>query len=283
MCQQISRKFINVAILVLLLLSGCEGNIPASISNASTATSTLEPLTPTPIPTATPESAFRVLFIGNSLTYYNDGLDQHLNQMVNSSSLPINIEAQRTAKPNANLKSLWIASNAREAINEGNYDVVVLQEDIPITNVETFHEYARRFVAEIEKSGAKPVLFMAWPYERLGWISMDEIAQAHFDIAMELGVDVAPVGLAMQQAMKEHPEIDMLSGDAEHPSIYGTYLAVAVVYATVFEKSPVGIAYLPPEGWYLLSNEVIVRGVTDEEAAFLQRIAWDTVQEYHAQ
>jgi len=46
----------------------------------------------------------------------------------------------------------------------------------------------------------------------------------------------------------------------------------ALQYATVFGKNPIGIAYLP-----------VVGRVTEEEAAFLQRIAWETIQEYQAQ
>lgn len=136
--------------------------------------------------------------------------------------------------------------------------------------MKTFPQYARNFVVEIKEAGAEPILLMAWPYERLGCITMDEIAQAHFDIALELGVDVAPVGLVWQRAMKERPKLDMYDLDAEHPCIYGTYLAVNVVYATAFGENPVDLTYLPPEGYYFLSNGETTRGVTNEEAAFLQ-------------
>ena len=183
------------------------------------------------------------------------------------------IEADTVLHMGAELEEIWEYSVAREKIDKGAYDVVVLQEDISLTDVDTFHEYARKFDAEIKETGAETVLFMAWSYERLGWITMEEIAQAHRDIATELGVDVAPVGLAWQRAMEERPDLDMYGSDREHPSIYGTYLAINVVYATVFEKSPIGLAYLPSEGG----------GMTEEEAAFLQRIAWETIQEYQAQ
>jgi len=136
--------------------------------------------------------------------------------------------------------------------------------------------YSRQFDAEIKEAGAEPVLFMAWSYERLNWITMEEIAQAHRDIATELGIEVAPVGLAWQCAMEERPDLDLYDDDREHPSIYGTYLAINVVYATVFGESPIGLAYLP-------SEFAGVSDVTEEEAAFLQRIAWETVQEYQAQ
>jgi hypothetical protein len=39
---------------------------------------------------------------------------------------------------------------------------------------------------------ARPALLMAWAYDRLGWITMDQIAQAHGEAAAELKVDVAP-------------------------------------------------------------------------------------------
>jgi len=153
-----------------------------------------------------------------------------------------------------------------------------LQGDIPETDVATFHEYARKFDAEIKESGATPILFMANDYQRLGWISMEEIAQAHLDIATELGVDVAPVGLAMKRAMDESRDLgmfmDMYYEDREHPNLYGSYLAANIVYATVVGESPIGLAYLPSE-----ENGVTV---TEEEAALLQRIAWETVQEYQA-
>jgi hypothetical protein len=156
-----------------------------------------------------------------------------------------------------------------KAIDTAAWDVVVLQEDIPETTVADFCEYARKFVAEVRKNHARPVLFMAWAYPRLGWISMAEIAQAHRDAAKELNVDVAPVGLAWQQASKQRPGMNFYGPDREHPSIYGTYLATCAVYATIYGRDPGGFAYFPP-------------GVTPEEAAFLQRIAWQTVEDYRA-
>ena len=43
-----------------------------------------------------------------------------------------------------------------------------------------------------------------------------------------------------------------------------------LLYATLFGISPEGLSYLP-------------EGITEDEADFLQRIAWETVQEYLAE
>jgi hypothetical protein len=131
--------------------------------------------------------------------------------------------------------------------------------------------YAGRFEKVIKESGAEPVLFMAWSYERLAWISQEEIAQAHDEIATELRVDVAPVGLAWQRVLEERPDLDLFAPDREHPSMPGTFLAINVVYATVFGESPIGLPYLPSDS------------VSEADAAFLQRVAWNTALEYQMQ
>ncbi|MEM7344781.1 MAG: hypothetical protein AAF485_11105 [Chloroflexota bacterium] len=221
-------------------------------------------------PTATPVPDQKILFIGNSFTFWNDGLEYHMRRLVNSADSSFAIAADATVMGGAPLEAIWHEGDARQSISTGDYDIVVLQEDLPETDVETFYEYARKFDAEIKEKGATPVLFMAWPYEELGWISMEEIAEAHREMGAELGLAVAPAGLAWERAMAERPRLDMYDTDKEHPSIHGTYLAVAVVYATLYDKDPSGLTYRP-------------RGINKEEAAFLQRIAWESVQAYQVQ
>ena len=61
----------------------------------------------------------------------------------------------------------------------------------------------------------------------------------------------------------------MYGPDREHPSVHGTYLATCVVYATIYGKDPTGFTYIPP-------------GITPEDAAFLQKTAWQTVQDFRS-
>jgi hypothetical protein len=220
--------------------------------------------------TRTPEAPRKVLFIGNSLTYAQGGVYTHFQQMGEADTPRLTIQADKAVVGGQYFKTLFDKyPEPRQAIARG-YDVVVLQEDLPETTVADFREYARKFVAEIKKTGARPVLLMAWAYKRLGWISMDQIAQAHRDAGKELSVDVAPVGLAWERSMKERPDLDLFNEDREHPSIYGTYLETAVVYSTIYGKDPASISYVP-------------RGIPPEVGTFLRRIAWQTVQDYRRQ
>jgi hypothetical protein len=206
-----------------------------------------------------------ILFIGNSLTYFNDGIYSHLERLAASAVPPLVIRTDKAVHGGAYFKTLWDAyAEPRAAIARGGHDVVVLQEDLPETAVADFRVYARHFVGATREAGAKPVLLMAWPYQRLGWISMDEIAQAHRDAATELGADVAPVGLAWARANVDRPALDLFLGDREHPNVHGTYLATCVVYATIFKRDPTPLTYLPA-------------GISADEGRFLRSVAWATV------
>ena len=213
------------------------------------------------------QASTRILFIGNSLTFWNEGLYVHLERFAASSTPPVPVTTGRSVVPGAFLKSLWQRPEPRQAIATGQYDVVVLQEDLPETTVDDFRQHARLFVAEARKVSARPILLMAWAYERLGWITMDEIAQAHDEAATELKVEVAPVGIAWQRASAARPALTLFAPDREHPSIHGTYLATAVLYTVVFARNPAGLSYTP-------------RGIAAEDAQFLQNIAWETVRAY---
>jgi hypothetical protein len=133
---------------------------------------------------------------------------------------------------------MWNKTDAVKKITEGNWDVVVLQEDLPETNVESFREYSRKFVKAVREAGARPILFMAWEYDRLPWISLNEIIAAHQEMARELKVEVAPVSWAWKKSRDVKPEFNMYSGDREHPSVAGMYLSLIVIEATISGADP---------------------------------------------
>ena len=212
----------------------------------------------------------KLLFIGNSLTYRNGGIDKHIVALAASAPIPKNISANRATKGGATLKILNDQQWAHDSISNGGYDLTILQEDIPeLTehSVEPFYEFVSKFNTEIKKAGSKTLLYMAWPYERLNWIDLEQITAAHQSISKKLGIPVAPVAIAFENALKVNHSIAMLGPDKEHASIHGTYLAVCVIYATIFQESPLGYTYFPI-------------GISKDEANFLQGIAWETVQNW---
>jgi hypothetical protein len=146
----------------------------------------------------------------------------------------------------------------------------VLQEDLPETKVADFHKYAALFDEHTRQAGSRLIFFMSWDYQRLNWISMDEIIAEHQRMARELDAEVAPCGYAWQRAMKERPKVDFYSRDREHQSWHGTLLNLYVIYSTIYGESPEALKFTPPK-----KSEV-----TAEEDAWLRRVAWESVQSW---
>ena len=98
--------------------------------------------------------AKRVLFIGNSLTFWNQGVDVMLAKLVPG------IETSRVAVGGATLETLWNNDEAKLACAD-NWNVVVLQEDLPETSRESFRRHAKLWCDHVRKYGAEPVFYAA--------------------------------------------------------------------------------------------------------------------------
>ena len=168
--------------------------------------------------------AKRVLFIGNSLTFWNQGVDVMLAKLVPG------IETSRVAVGGATLETLWNNDEAKLACAD-NWNVVVLQEDLPETSRESFRRHAKLWCDHVRKYGAEPVFYAAWAYDRLPAFDDDAICAEHARAAEENNARLANVGAARTAG----PEgLDLFDDDREHPSLAGTYLASCVIATTIY-------------------------------------------------
>ena len=133
----------------------------------------------------------------------------------------------------------------------------------------TSPDYAR---AMYQMSGAKKIGLEQWCGQHKAGL-VGGIDGAYFDLAKELNATVAPVGVAWKKALAADPKLVLHQPDKSHPNPTGSYLAACVFYATLFDKSPMGLP-----GELKKGNRVLVR-IAPDEAATLQKIAWQTVQE----
>ena len=125
-----------------------------------------------------------------------------------------------------------------------------------------FTEYARKYSDTVRKNGAKPVFFMSWAYSDKPEMTQ-QLAEAYVKAANDNDAFVVPAGLAFARSIAKRPDINLYHPDKRHPSLAGTYLGAATVYAALFRKSPVGLKY--------------TAGLSAEVAQHLQEIAQETV------
>ncbi len=261
--------------LLFILLTAC-GSSPEEFKATADA---LASATQSAIPTISPvpELPVRILIIGDSYVENHGGMDTHVVGLANSNQASLPVEGKSIAEGAAPLSRHWQSGIAASAIQDERWTVVVLQGDVALEGLDDsgeydkdkFFEHVRLFHEEIQKNAAETILFMHWENPTM---TIDEIAAAQYEIASELGVKVAPVGLAFVKSIQQRPELDLYAPDKNHVNLFGEYLAAAVIYATIFNQSPEGFAYFP---------EDIYRGgrISQEDAEFLQRIAWETVMD----
>lgn len=180
----------------------------------------------------------KILLIGNSFTFWRGGLDKHLKILSKAMSPPLGYQTKAITRGGASLEVMWKKTSAVDEIKEGKYDIVILQGDIPETTVDSFRNYSKKFVDLVRETGARPIVFMTWHYDRLNWISMHEIADAHLEVSRKMEVQVAPVGTAWTLSNKRRPDLDMYDKDAEHPSVAGMYLSLLIIESTISGESP---------------------------------------------
>lgn len=207
------------------------------------------------------QPSMRVLFIGNSYTAINGGIDKQL------AGLDPSTETLRIDVGGYTLENHWVAGNALQTIHKGGWTYVVLQEQsqTPIINQGKFFEYAGYFDAEITSSGATTVLLMTWerPDSVRAGVTFANLANAYNALGKALGARVAPAGSAFARSLREKPELALYIQDG-HPTIYGTYLAACVLYGTLWSVSPVGNQFADPS-------------ISAELRAYLQRVAAETL------
>jgi WD40 repeat protein len=205
----------------------------------------------------------RVLFIGNSYTYFND-----LPQMISALAKAGNqrpLEHARETPGGWSLEQHFKSDKTLKKIADGKWDYVVLQEQSlrPLKDRKLLFEYAAKLDAEIKKHGAKTLLYQTWSRQDAPE-KQAELSKAFVDLGKELGAKVIPVGEAWARALKDDPKLVLHNADKSHPNKAGSYLAACVFYAAIYGKSPEG---LPGE----------IGGLSNEAARKLQAVAWQTV------
>lgn len=178
----------------------------------------------------------RILFVGNSLTYWSGGIDAIFRLW--------GCHAESVTAPGATLADLWKRGAAQRRISSSAWDVVVLQDDLPEYRSRAndsrerweqltqgaFGRAAALFEHAVRSSGATPVFFMAHAYRRLPDTRLEDICRAHREVAGSLAAAVAPCGLAhslaasLASASSIGDSMPLLEPDEEHPSEEGIYL-----------------------------------------------------------
>jgi hypothetical protein len=223
------------------------------------------------------EEGMKVLFVGNSFTYFND-MPQMVSQLAKSNHEKPFLAFQETPG-GFTFKQHVSKGNVAGLLQSTKWDYVVLQEQSQFLSFEQgqrfqdVHVPARQLNTLIYNNGAKPIVFMTWGYREGDLMNktsdsyldmQNRLDTGSADLAKDLSAAIAPVGIAWQQSMAQKPTLNLWDADGKHPNVKGSYLAACVFYGLFYAKSPVGNPF---------------KGTLDAvEADFLQSIAAISLQ-----
>lgn len=182
---------------------------------------------PTPFEPPAADGSLRILFIGNSLTAFND-LPGMLDRLLRDGGAG-DVTVAAIARPNYGLEDHWNQQATHDAIAEG-WDVVVLQQGPSATEGRpSLLEYSEIFAAAIREAGGIPALYMVWPAEARSF-DFPGVSDAYVDAADRVGGLLFPAGEAWLEAWDLDPNVELYGPDRFHPSPLGTYAAALVMY-----------------------------------------------------
>lgn len=217
----------------------------------------------------------RILFVGNSLTSYNDlpGMFEKFAQEGGK-----NVSVDQAIFPGQALRHYAYSSELKNKINSNNWDIVVLQSD-DIAAFPDMYEIEINTLKKIEgivyenNPNTQIIYEMIWGIkggvniQGEGYYSYQEyfekIYTGTLHFADEMDYKIAPVGKAWNTSIFEQDSIEFFHADRAHPALPGSYLGACVFYATIFQEEIKDFNY--------------AGDLDKDDAIYLQKVASETV------
>jgi hypothetical protein len=185
------------------------------------------------------DRVLRVLYLGNSLTGFQD-VPQMVQALADSAGRrPLELHA--VASPGLMLRDHWASSPTRDLLERGGpWDLVILQERAIVSD--TGRAYLREMVELMSAATSAPIAVMA--------VWAPQSAPAYFETLYSIVLSVAsatqarviPAGEAWRIALRDAPWIQLYADDM-YPSEAGGYLTALVTFHAIYRQPLVG---LPP-------------------------------------
>ncbi len=279
------KRLLALLLLAVLLLptAACDGGQdPADTSPDTTAPeATAEPTAPsetdpatdpeTTAPETEPETepplgtveldkskTYKILFIGNSYTYYNNMPARYFGELMKAAGYKVKIMSLTkggwTLSGSANSQD-ELGKQVDMALTHQKFDFVILQEQsmTPAVNMGSFYGGVRRLNKKIRESGGIPVLYATWgrkqgsgdltatglTAETMTW----KLAAAYEHMGQTHDIPVAHVGLAFWDIVQNDRRITLHDPDMSHPNAAGSYLAALTIFARITGIDPTTVDY----------------------------------------
>ncbi|MBX9929815.1 MAG: hypothetical protein K2X99_12995 [Gemmatimonadaceae bacterium] len=201
---------------------------------------------PTALPPPAPAGSVQVLFVGNSLTYFNDvpTLVNGLARSVGDSALGVSM----LASPDYAIEDHLAEGRLQRILASRRFDYVVLQQGpSSLESSRTNLIASTTMVAPlIRAAGGTPVLYQVWPHVTRRADASGSL-RSYRDAAAAVNGILAPAGDAWTRAFEGGiAQGTLYDGDGLHAKPLGSYLAAIVILERLRGHSPTSPARKVP-------------------------------------
>lgn len=193
----------------------------------------------------------KILFVGNSMVGSEGGLHHHFRRTLKRMEHPVTVSTDWIAMYDKPTLSEMLTDALRKRIEEGDDNIIVVQSGA-VNDLQSFADLIAKF-------NKKMVVFGVWPDNPF----LDGNSFAGFSaetsrqygqlktFEMDRSVLVAPCGMAFQDLLAQRPDTQLRSDFLFTPggsvqNDLGTIVNVAMLYAVMSGKSPVGLPVWDP-------------------------------------
>lgn len=181
----------------------------------------------------------RMLWIGNSYSYYND-LPRTLTMMAMAAGEHRVPAITAALVPGEFLRGHVLRGEVLKAL-EQRWDYVVLQDNSmgPITLPDSTIKYGAQLGELARRAGAKVLLYVTWPRQATPQTA-SVLLETYAKLARVIDGTVVPVGTAWMHMREESPSSALYMEDGSHPTAIGSYIAAATFYRVLYGKPVTG-------------------------------------------
>ena len=225
------NRFVTITMLLLATLSCSKDASKEAISQM------MEPVNEPNI--------VKILFIGNSLTFFNDGVDFHVGEFYDNGEINVLSSTSRATSPGFSLADHLGSPATMNKINSEDWDYIVLQENgiVATTNPDEMIASVTTFKNILDATSSKVFFYLTWAYDGEPQMT-NELLDAYTEASAMTGYKIIPVGLGWRDFQQENNGTNLLGPDGVHPSMEGTYFASAMLFKALSNQDVNSNPYL---------------------------------------
>lgn len=178
----------------------------------------------------------KILFLGNSHTYYND-LPALFKKICKECGK--DVEVNMLAQPSVTYQwHLDQYTDLRFALVHGGYDYIIMQQAAhePCPSKEETIADAGRIIEMARAQGVKVIQTLPWARLEIPE-EFEKMKDIYYTLCDKYSVKMNPVGHVFEKIVKNHPEIRLHWFDGAHAGPYGSYANALCTYKTIFGDS----------------------------------------------